>query len=97
MSRTKDDIMDEAIRWTVRLREADAGAWEEFTGWLEADPEHLLAYEEVASLDAGLEELEPQRAQSAEVVRFQARPLLKRRALLGGAAAAMAAAAAWLT
>ena len=97
MSRTKDQIMDEAIRWTVRLREADAGAWEEFTGWLEADPEHLLAYEEVASLDAALGEIEPQRAPAAVIAEARPRPLLKRRALLGGAAAAMAAAAAWFT
>lgn len=41
----------EAIAWVIRLREADEEDWQAFTLWLEADPAHRLAYDEMALAD----------------------------------------------
>ena len=43
--------MEQALAWHLRLRDADETAWEEFTAWLERDPAHNAAYEEVATRD----------------------------------------------
>ena len=67
----KDETMDEAIGWALRLRTADADAWRGFTTWLERSPANLAAYERVADADDRLAdaigragELEPPRAVS---------------------------------
>lgn len=52
-------IEEEAIGWVIRLRDADADGWEAFTAWLEADPVHLVAYEEAALADAEADALPP--------------------------------------
>lgn len=57
MARTRREIEEEAIGWTIRLRDGAGEDWEAFTAWLEADPEHLNAYEEVALADRAAEEL----------------------------------------
>ncbi len=57
MPDTRQNLLSDAIAWTIRLRHADAEDWEAFTAWLEADRAHLEAYEEVAAADAGLEAL----------------------------------------
>jgi len=44
----------EAISWHLRLRDADAGDWEAFVRWLEADPARSAAYDEVVRADAAL-------------------------------------------
>ena len=41
-------VLDEALAWHVRLENADAHGWLEFTEWLEADSSHNQAYENVA-------------------------------------------------
>jgi transmembrane sensor len=86
--------MEEAIGWTIRLRDARAGEWEEFAGWLEADPEHLRVYEEVALADADAAALLPLRqpppAEPQPWGRHKAP--IGRRLVLGGAAAAAIAA-----
>src|SRR5947209_3414135 len=43
-----------AIGWHLRLREGDAADWEAFVRWLEADPAHAAAYDEVVLADAAL-------------------------------------------
>lgn len=87
--------MEEAIGWTIRLREARAGEWEEFAGWLEADPEHLRAYEEVALADADAAALLPLRPRPAPDPQpwETHRAPVGRRLVIGGAAAAAAIAA----
>lgn len=92
MSRTQQQISDEAIAWAIRLRGASAADWEEFTSWLEADPANLDAYEEVCAADELAEGLppapEPARA-AVEPVR-EARPARRRTMLAWAAAAAVA-------
>ncbi len=49
---------EEAIGWHVRLSDpaAPSADWAEFTDWLEADPDHVDAYDAVALADAELGE-----------------------------------------
>ena len=42
---------NEAIGWRVRLRDGGEAEWEAFVRWLEEDPRHSLAYDEVAHAD----------------------------------------------
>lgn len=42
-----DPIRDVALRWAMQTREPDFEGWEQFTAWLEADPAHARAYDEV--------------------------------------------------
>ncbi|PNU04461.1 iron dicitrate transport regulator FecR [Novosphingobium guangzhouense] len=42
-------IRDEALGWTVRVGDPAFADWEAFTLWLEADPAHARAYDEVAA------------------------------------------------
>ncbi|TIX51115.1 FecR family protein [Alteraurantiacibacter aquimixticola] len=49
--------MEQALAWHLRLRDGDEAAWEEFTAWLESDPAHNAAYEEVAARDAALDSI----------------------------------------
>jgi transmembrane sensor len=47
----RDEQMEAAIAWTVRLRHGSADDWRAFTDWLEADPTHLSAWEQVSLAD----------------------------------------------
>ena len=49
--KNRKEIEAEAVGWVIRLREAGEADWDAFTLWLEADPEHLAAYEEAALAD----------------------------------------------
>ena len=49
-----DRITEEAAGWLVRQQD-DAMDWEGFTLWLEADPRHRVAYDELALIDADLD------------------------------------------
>lgn len=52
-----DPIRQTAADWFARLRDdADLDAWTDFQTWLEADPTHRLAYEEVEALWLDLED-----------------------------------------
>jgi transmembrane sensor len=54
-----DPIRQTAADWFARLRDdADLDAWTAFQTWLEADPAHRLAYEEVEALWLDLEDPE---------------------------------------
>ena len=57
MSNQSQEAIDEAIGWVIRLRHASVRDWEEFTFWLEANPDHQAAFEAVAAADEGLDEL----------------------------------------
>jgi len=50
-----DRIEDQAWQWHCALQGDDAD-WDGFTAWLEADPAHRTAYDEVALLDDALDE-----------------------------------------
>lgn len=50
MNRENDAILAEAARWHV-ASEDDAMDWDGFTRWLEADPRHRSAYDEIALTD----------------------------------------------
>ncbi|TCM17065.1 FecR family protein [Novosphingobium sp. PhB165] len=61
-----DDILSEAARWHL-ASDDDAMDWDAFTLWLEHDPRHRRAFDEVALTDALLTEHRPEiRAALAE-------------------------------
>lgn len=89
--KNRKEIEAEAVGWVIRLREAGEADWDAFTLWLEADPEHLAAYEEAALVDGEAEGLTPGPApipaiEEERVVALPARA--PRRHFLGWAAAA---------
>ena len=89
--KNRKEIEAEAVGWVIRLREAGEGDWDAFTFWLEADPEHLAAYEEAALADEGAEglALAPAAMPASEEERVVAFPSrAPRRHFLGWAAAA---------
>lgn len=88
-----NDPLDEAIGWTIRLRDAAADDWQAFTVWLEADPSHRAAYDEVAQADATLGSLPPRRRPVVADPPHAHYPVRSRRGWLvgGGLAAAVAA------
>lgn len=47
MAEINDMIRDQAIAWAMRVRDVDFDDWDAFTGWLEADALHNIAYEEI--------------------------------------------------
>ncbi|SLJ90250.1 FecR family protein [Novosphingobium mathurense] len=47
-------MLEQAIAWHLRLKDADEDTWVEFAEWLNADPAHNDAYEAVADRDAYL-------------------------------------------
>ena len=52
--RLHQGIEAEAIGWHLRLRDGDAGDWDAFVAWLEADPARSAAYDEIVRADAAL-------------------------------------------
>jgi transmembrane sensor len=50
-------MLEQAIAWHLRLKDANEEAWIEFAEWLDADPAHNLAYEAVADCDAQMSPL----------------------------------------
>lgn len=63
-----DAMIDEAIAWHIRLREADDTAWMEFSDWLEQDPAHNQAYEMVVDRDLAIDARSPEADLEPEVV-----------------------------
>lgn len=53
----KDVIRDEALGWAVRAGDPAFTDWEAFTLWLEADPAHARAYDDIAASVADAAEL----------------------------------------
>lgn len=58
MNRDDETIMERAIAWHLASARDDMD-WDGFTAWLEADPRHRAAYDEVALTDAVLGDLDP--------------------------------------
>lgn len=51
------EIVDTAVAWQQAIaRNDDDMDWDAFTGWLETDPRHRAAFDEVALIDAGVDE-----------------------------------------
>jgi transmembrane sensor len=94
MADRRNEIEQEATGWVLRLRGADAGAWEAFTIWLEADPAHAAAYEEAALVDLDLDGLAPPERMAPEWAPPAApvRASWTSKAMVGWGAAAAAAA-----
>jgi len=57
MKATDDTILDDALRWHL-ASETDAMDWDSFALWLDTDPRHRAAYDEIALTDALLAEHE---------------------------------------
>lgn len=87
-------LREQAVHWAVLTGDPQFEDWDGFTAWLEADPAHARAYDEVAAAVADL-------AEAAQAARIDERPpandnpapppgqhRLPRRAWLGGAIAA---------
>ena len=53
-----ETVLEQAIAWHLRLREADGAGWEAFAAWLEQSPTHASEYDRVAITDALLPEAE---------------------------------------
>ncbi len=52
-----DAIREQAIGWAVRAGDPGFDDWEEFTAWLESDPAHAAAYDQIAALVGDAAEL----------------------------------------
>lgn len=89
------DIRGQAIDWHIRLRDGSTADWDAFVEWLESDPRHSRAYDEVAlddqDLDLTLVDL-PVR-ELPEANDNQPTPGFGRRWVVGGLGLAAAAAA----
>lgn len=85
-----EEIREEAIAWAVRTGDPAFAEWEEFGRWLEDDPGHAPAYDQVAAAVAAAREALPS-APHAEND-DQPVPGSTRRRWLGGAVAASLAA-----
>ncbi len=54
---SSEAVEQRALAWHLRLRDADADEWREFTAWLAQDPAHNVAYEAVALRDEQFDEV----------------------------------------
>ncbi|MDB5700901.1 MAG: hypothetical protein JWL66_1100 [Sphingomonadales bacterium] len=54
-----DAIEARAIAWHFDLCDADAGGWEDFTTWLEADSRHVAAYDRVLAAENDIDNALP--------------------------------------
>ena len=89
MSEAENRIFDQAVAWHLASGQ-DAMDWAGFTAWLEADPRHRTAYDDIALTDAALDD---HRATLAVLRKDSGQPGRRRWALwLGGALAASLAA-----
>ncbi|HEY1142541.1 MAG TPA: FecR domain-containing protein [Sphingomicrobium sp.] len=95
MQPDQDRARQEAVSWRIRLRDADAGTWEEFADWLREGPQNNRAYDEIAMLDEEMEA--PRRIEPAAADgQGRARGWGRRIVIGGGLAAAASIAAALL-
>ena len=91
MATEKKLINEQAIEWTIRVRDAAFDDWDALTTWLEADMSHAQAFERMAMLDELLPELLPAE-HSGQLHDFDFRPAwLRPFGRLGSIAAAIVA------
>lgn len=93
-------IVEAAIAWQQAIARGDDGMdWQAFTDWLETDPRHRTAFDEIALIDAGVDEhrsairdiLHEQSSEEESAFTDHRSPALQRRWFLGtGIAAALA-------
>lgn len=83
-------IREQALDWAVRSGDPAFSEWEAFTLWLEADPAHARAYDEVCAATADAVELMAAAPANDDAVHDQTRSGQTRRRLIGSAAAAIA-------
>lgn len=90
----RDESMEAAIAWTIRLKHGSADDWRALTAWLEADPGNLAAWDEVSQLDDTLGALprSPTRPAAATPAPSRGGGTPRRWAYGGGIAAALAGA-----
>ncbi len=69
-----EDIHEAAARWHEAQQHDDMD-WQGFTAWLEADPRHRRAYDEIALLDLEIEEARDALIPPAELMPASRRPL----------------------
>jgi len=75
----------QALDWIIRQRDPAFDDWEDFTEWLEQDPDHAAIYDRLAASDAESDEY----AEPAEDIITANQPVFaNRRTWLGGALAA---------
>lgn len=82
-------IMEQAARWHA-AQDADDMDWDAFTAWLEADPRHRAAMDDLAIID---DAVTGQRAEVADLLPSEAAPAVRRRfgwGVAGGGAIAAA-------
>ena len=88
-----DEITQAAVNWLIRLREAKADEWAEFTDWLEADPRHSEIFDEVSLAEGSIVGLPPATAMAVTShVEVPTKRRFHRRAVVGWSMAAAAVA-----
>lgn len=83
-------IRDEALGWAVRAGDPEFAEWEAFMLWLEADPAHAAAYDEISAALADAAETVSLPQAPANDDASVAVPLVRRRWFVGGLAASLA-------
>src|SRR4030095_13027311 len=93
MAEGTKDISEVATEWLIRLRDGTAEDGEQFVEWLEADPMHSKAFDEVEAADRFADGLQPSAARLLPGPKKATQPRRAgRRAFLGWSAAATVAA-----
>jgi transmembrane sensor len=87
MMAAKISIKEQAITWTIRVRETDFDDWDALTAWLEADELHSKAFQHMTMLDDMLPDMIARRA-SDQWRQATARPQSRRAFVLRGSIAA---------
>ncbi len=60
----RQDIVDHAILWHLRLRDASEAEWRDLVRWLESSPEHAAAYDRIVTDDVLVDALRRWRPRS---------------------------------
>ena len=93
MAEDRNDMQTAALDWVIRLRDPGFDGWEDFEGWLSADPAHADIYHRLALADEDIADLlQSAPAAPKPLIATPARRPLSRRQWIGGAVAASVAA-----
>lgn len=91
-----EQLLDEAIAWQRELAGDDAD-WDGFTAWLEADPKHRRAFDEISLIDRMVDDRAADLHSILPADREEAAPAAGRRRLIVGSVAAALAVAVGLS